>query len=330
FKTITPPTTRLSSNVCQQLKPLGLIVDDSVTIGRNLMFERGAKLYPGCSALRLKIGSYSYSSPNSHLTTVSIGRYCSIGHAVEFGLGEHKFRGLTTSPSIQHNRAFMDYSGFIPISRDSKRPDGEETSVVTLGHDIWVGCHCLFPKDVTIGHGAVIGAGSIITHDVPPYAIVAGTGGGENSKGIIKGYRFPDEIISDLLELAWWNYDIPQMVAQGIKVPLHNINDFITFMKNEEREHLIPLPEAWYYLNVLNSNSVQLYCVDPDQSFMGSILDPAKIAIIDSPVLAQAQAQAKAVAQAKAQKAAAVQAEEQELARSQAQAMMFARSQTPK
>lgn len=324
FKSIfPPPPTRLSPNICQQLRPLGLRVDSSVAIGRNLMFERGTMLYPGCSAARLKIGAYSYSSPNSALTTVNIGRYCSIGHAVEFGLGDHKFNGLSASPSILHNSTFMDYSGFIPLTRDSKRHDGEETCVVTLGHDIWVGCHCLFPKDVTIGHGAVIGAGSIITHDVPPFAIVAGVGGGENSKGIIKGYRFPDEIISDLLELEWWNYDIPKMISQGIKVPRHNINDFITFMKNEEREHLIPLPEAWYYLSILDSNSVQLYRVDPEQTYMGSIIDPAKIAIMDDPVLTQAQAQVAAKAQATAQ----AQAEEQELARIQAQAMMLVQHQ---
>ena len=109
-----PPPTRLSPSLCQQLRPLGLRVDSSVAIGRNLMFERGAMLYPGCSAARLKIGAYSYSSPNSALTTVNIGRYCSIGHAVEFGLGDHKFSGLSASPAILHNSLFMDYSGFIP------------------------------------------------------------------------------------------------------------------------------------------------------------------------------------------------------------------------
>ncbi len=70
------------------------------------------------------------------------------------------------------------------------------------------------------------------------------------------------------------------MVAQGIKIPTHNIKDFIAFMKNEEHEHLIPLPHEWYYLNVIDSNSAQLYRVDPDQTFMGSILESAKIAII--------------------------------------------------
>lgn len=318
FKTITPRApTRLSPSVCQQLKPLGLGIDSTVAIGRNLMFERGAILQTGCVAARLKIGAYSYSSPNSSLVTTTIGRYCSIGHAVEFGLGAHQFDGLSASPAILNNRLFMDYSGYIPLTRESKRPDGEETCVVTLGHDIWVGCHCLFPKDVTIGHGAVIGAGSIITHDVPPFAIVAGVGGGEYSKGIIKGYRFPDEVISDLLEIAWWDYDLPKMIAQGVKVPRHNIKDFISFMKNEEREHLIPLPEAWYYLNILDANAVQLYRVDPEQTSMGSIIDPAKIAIMDDDMLAQTLAKLQAAAAAQAQAQAATPAQDQTAAQTQ-------------
>lgn len=140
----------------------------------------------------------------------------------------------------------MERSGAIPFSSSQLRPDGLETNVVTLGHDVWGGSHCLFPKDVTIGHGAVIGAGSFITHDVPPYAIVAGSGGGTNSHGIIRGYRFQDEVISDLLELSWWDYDLPKMVSLGIKVPTTDIKDFISFMKNEERDHLIPLYSTWY------------------------------------------------------------------------------------
>lgn len=247
------------------------------------MFANRVCFMQDSTANRTKIGSYSYCSYNSKLNTTSIGRYCSIGYNVEFGLGEHHIDWMTTSEAVLHNIFFMEYSGVIPLRRNQFKPDGESSSEVTLGHDVWVGCNCLFPKDVTIGHGAVIGAGSIITHDVPPYAIVAGVGGGENSKGIIKGYRFPDEIISDLLELSWWNYDIPKMIAQGIKVPVQKPKDFITFMKNEEREKLIPLAEDWYYLNVIDSNTVELYHVDPEQTYMGSHIKPANIAIINDP-----------------------------------------------
>ncbi len=285
FKEIAPSNQKgikLSPEICAQLKELGLTLDSSVDFDSNgLLFEPGVYLCEGCSLDRPCIGAYSYSSINSSLTTVKVGRFCSIGHGVEFGLYEHPLHHVTTSPALSSNIFFMERSGPIPFSQAQLRSDGLETNVVTLGHDVWIGGHCLFPKDVTIGHGAVIGAGSIITHDVPPYAIVAGSGGGTNSHGIIRGYRFSDEIISDLLELSWWEYDLPKMVASGIKVPTTDVKDFISFMQNEEREQLIPLPSTWYYLNAIDSQTVEVYRVDPEQSFLGNAMNPARIAIIN-------------------------------------------------
>ncbi|MDT3663054.1 MAG: hypothetical protein ROM54_05995, partial [Anaerobiospirillum sp.] len=81
----------------------------------------------------------------------------SIGHGVEFGLYEHPLHNVTTSPALSRNIFFMERSGAIPFNPAQLRSDGLETNVVTLGNDVWVGGHCLFPKDVTIGHGAVIG-----------------------------------------------------------------------------------------------------------------------------------------------------------------------------
>ena len=70
----------------------------------------------------------------------------------------------------------------------------------TIGNDVWIGARCIIFNNVTIGDGAVIGAGSIITKDVPPYAIVVG------ANKILK-YRFPVEIISKLLAMKWWNWE---------------------------------------------------------------------------------------------------------------------------
>ena len=258
------------------------------------MFERGIRFFVGSLALRAKIGAYTAFNRSVTLTTATIGRYCSIGHGTEFGLGAHDISSVTTSSAVTYRSTFRYFTGLLPDALAQLPSPAEETSEVVVGNDVWVGCHCLFPKSVTIGHGAVIGAGSFITHDVPPYAIVAGTGGGANSQGIIKGYRFPDEVISDLLDLHWWDYDLPRMLAQGIKVPLHNIRDFITFMKNEEREHLIPLPNAWYYLNILNSNTAQIFRVDLELTNMGSLVEAPRLAIINDPELTALQARNKA------------------------------------
>ena len=72
--------------------------------------------------------------------------------------------------------------------------------VVTLGHDVWIGQRAIVMPGVNIGTGAIVAAGSVVTQDIPPYAIV----GGVPAK-IIK-YRFSDAVIERLLKTEWWRY----------------------------------------------------------------------------------------------------------------------------
>jgi len=75
-----------------------------------------------------------------------------------------------------------------------------------IGNDVWVGAAALVLKGVIVGDGAVIGAGSVVTKDIPPYAIVAG-----NPAQIIH-YRFDDATIKRLLSSTWWNRE-PEFIA---------------------------------------------------------------------------------------------------------------------
>jgi acetyltransferase-like isoleucine patch superfamily enzyme len=90
---------------------------------------------------------------------------------------------------------------------------------VKIGNDVWIGYRAIIPVNVTIGDGAVIAAGAVVTKDVPPYAVV----GGVPAK-VIK-YRFSPEVIERLMELRYWempdeevkkNLDLFQ--KQGISV----------------------------------------------------------------------------------------------------------------
>ena len=69
-----------------------------------------------------------------------------------------------------------------------------------IGNDVWIGARCILLNNVKIGDGAVIGAGSIITKDVPPYAVVVG------ANRIVK-YRFSQDIINKLLRIKWWEWE---------------------------------------------------------------------------------------------------------------------------
>lgn len=211
------------------------------------------------SFVRSKIDSFSCFSYNSICKTSSIGRYCSIGDNVYIGPGTHDMAQVSTSASFSKSQIF-NFAGY-HLEREAaviKARHGIDSSIVTVGHDVWIGSYTIIPKDVTIGHGAVIGARSIITKDVPPYAVVVG------NNRIVK-YRFSDEVIADLIELNWWNYNIPKMIQKGI-IGDEQLNDpktFIAFFKNADPVSLIPLEVNWYLVDVegLNTNKVKIYPV---------------------------------------------------------------------
>jgi len=77
--------------------------------------------------------------------------------------------------AVGANTSILD-TDFHPIDREERRdqPAGGQTAPVVIGHDVFVGMNCLILKGVTIGDGSVVGAGSVVTKDVPPGVIVAG------------------------------------------------------------------------------------------------------------------------------------------------------------
>ena len=248
----------------QKLLAYGLRLDPEVQISRNLKYNGPVALMRNTLAAHISIDAYSYISHDSLFVLGSIGRYTSIAHYVECGLGIHDIHCATMTNAVCHSSSFIFHTG--PINRITavERERGEIVNNATIGNDVWIGADVLILGDVKIGDGAVIGAGSVITQDVPPYAIVAGAGGGRNSERIIKGYRFTDEQISDLLELQWWQYDVPKFLAAGHKLPLDDIKGFISFMRHEAPEVLPKIPLNWRLLIPENAEKAQLAPISPD------------------------------------------------------------------
>jgi len=128
------------------------------------------------------IGCYTYIGKYSSITKASIGNYCSIGSGVLIGLGEHRLDMASTSTEL--------YSGdvYSKLTKDE----------VVIGHDVWIGANAIVLRGVHVGTGAVIGAGAIVTKDVPEYAIVVGV-----PARIIR-YRLSQDIRDKLLISKWW------------------------------------------------------------------------------------------------------------------------------
>lgn len=143
------------------------------------------------------LGEYSYIQGNSTFLNVHIGRYCSIAPNVTIGDLTHPTDWLSTNP-FQYNKN-SDIDNFSFLEFDSK------SGSVSIGNDVWCGRYAIVLNGVTVGDGAIIGAGAVVTKDVPPYAIV----GGVPAK-IIK-YRFSEDIIRQLIDLKWWELAVEDL-----------------------------------------------------------------------------------------------------------------------
>lgn len=137
-----------------------------------------------------KIGCRTSVGRYSKIQLADIGKYCSISWDVTIGALEHPLHAISV-------HAFPYRKQFGLCEKDIQIPHKR----VSIGNDVWVGCGSIIMPGITIGDGAVIGAGSVVTHDVEPYEIVAGCPARHLS------WRFSAETIKKLEELRWWDFD---------------------------------------------------------------------------------------------------------------------------
>ena len=92
-----------------------------------------------------------------------------------------------------------------------------------IGNDVWIGAKCIILSGRIISDGAVIGTGSVVTHDVGPYEIWAG-----NPAKLIRK-RFDEETIRKLLAIEWWNWDDKKLEYYGKY--FHDPNELLSKLK---------------------------------------------------------------------------------------------------
>lgn len=189
------PTSRIK-NTC--------IIDSSCTITKSELDDYVfLKHHTTCELS--KMGLRSSAGFYSVLRSAVIGKYCSISWFTTVGAVNHHFDTITTHAFPVRGRfGLTDTEGSMP----------EVTT--TVGNDVWIGCNVVIPPGVTIGDGAVVAAGSIVTKDVPAYAIVAG------APARVLRYRWDEKTIERIQALKWWDWkdeeirDNLEMFEQGV------------------------------------------------------------------------------------------------------------------
>lgn len=173
--------------------------DFSCNFALNDVFCEGNNIFNKNVVFRGKIGFGSYIGADSNLNAV-IGRYCSIASNVKCVAGSHPSNTfVSTHPAFFSTKR---QAGFTYVEENLYREDifvDNEKHLVKIGNDVWIGSNVLLLPGITIGDGAIIAAGAVVTKDVEPYAIV----GGVPAKKIKK--RFTDDEISFLLKFKWWD-----------------------------------------------------------------------------------------------------------------------------
>jgi len=173
---------------------------------------------------RVRIGAHTYGV--SHRTVqlflpdarVAIGKYCSVAEGVRLICGEHPVTRVSTFPF-----------GILPFVERAAEQDPVTKGPIVIGNDVWLGTNAMVLSGVTVGDGAVVAAGAVVTRDVPPYAVAAGV-----PARVIR-MRFTPEQIENLLQIAWWNWPEERIRAQ-IELFYGDVDTFIRAQTVGERD----------------------------------------------------------------------------------------------
>ena len=168
---------------------------------RNCEIDKTANVGTGSNCIAVKMGRYSYMGKNNSIANTQIGSFCSIASYCAIGGGAHPLNMISTSPVF--------YSGKNIFGRNFGNIHVELNREVVIGNDVWIGEGVFINDGIVIGDGAIIGAHSVVTHDVPAYAVVAG------APAKVLRFRFSEEEIRRLLDLKWWDWSEEKLKENG-------------------------------------------------------------------------------------------------------------------
>ncbi|MCD5414019.1 MAG: chloramphenicol acetyltransferase [Clostridiales bacterium] len=170
------------------------------------------------------LGDYSYTGSNCIFQNTNIGKFSNIAAYVRVGATDHPLE----RPTLHHFTYRSKMYGL-----DNKDDEDffakRKARIATIGHDTWIGHGVLTKPEIEIGNGAVIGQGSVVTKNIPPYAIAVGV-----PAKVIR-FRFAESMIEALERIKWWDWP-HEKIKENLYDFRGDISSFI--IKHDRKEGL--------------------------------------------------------------------------------------------
>lgn len=158
-------------------------------------FGRYVEIGKGSRVAFSSLDDYSYCDRYADIANAKIGKFSNIAAFSRIGATDHPLQTASLHHFLYRSDDYWD-----DAPRDEAFMAHRKSRIATIGHDTWIGAGAMVKPEITLGHGAVVAAGAVVTKDVDPYTIVAGT------PAQPMRLRQPRDISERMIELAWWDW----------------------------------------------------------------------------------------------------------------------------
>lgn len=201
---------------------------ERLQVGQRISVPEGCRLEPYAQMFLgvffpEAMGAFTYSH-SSLDTRLQVGRYGSIGVGVSWMGEPHPADWASTSPFSYGPEPLQGimryYADRPPPGGLTRRSFSLPDQSIRIGHDVWIGDQAMIAPDVTVGHGAIIGARSLVLDDVPPYAVMVG------SPARILRMRFAEDLVERFLKAEWWRFGPDVLQDLPVEEPARFLDAF--------------------------------------------------------------------------------------------------------
>ena len=162
---------------------------------QNCTFGRFCEIGRGSRLQNADLDDYSYCDRYADIANARIGKFSNIASFVRIGASDHPMNRASLHHFLYRSPDYWD-----DTEVDHLWFEKRASRLVTIGHDTWIGHNAQIKPEVTLGHGAIVASGAIVTKDVAPFTIVAGVPASPMRE------RVSPKLAERLLSLSWWDW----------------------------------------------------------------------------------------------------------------------------